>query len=181
MQIWSADHKPPAGFAKDPQYQWLAGSVVKFGPGGGGPAAGKEGKGMGGTRALSEYEGVVQVYPGLGSFSGSRGCCACRSPRFDLDSYGRLYLPNTITFDVRVLDNAGNEISKFGAYGNFDSQWVPEDSKDRKPLVATPEIPLGWPLSAGASEKKIYVGDLYNRRVVRVDKKYAAEHVCEMR
>ena len=79
------------------------------------------------------------------------------------------------------MDNAGNEITRFGHYGNFDSQWVLEDAKDQKPLVATPDIPLGWPLSVCASEKKIYVGDLYNRRVVRVDRKYAAEEVCEVR
>jgi len=109
------------------------------------------------------------------------GGCVCRSPRFDLDAYGRLAIPNTCTFDVRVLDNAGNEICSFGHYGNFDSQWVPEDSKDGKPLLATPEVPLGWPLSAGASEKKIYVGDLYNRRVVRIDKRFAAEETCEVR
>ena len=173
LQIWPADHKPPAGFEKDEVYKWLAGSVVKFGPEGGGPPAGKG--------ALADYEGVKQVYPGLGSFSGSRGCCACRSPRFDLDPYGRLYLPNTITFDTRIVDNAGNEIAKFGAYGNFDSQWVPEGSTDKKPIVATPDVPLGWPLAAGASEKKIYVGDLYNRRVIRVDKKFAAEETCEVK
>jgi hypothetical protein len=54
-------------------------------------------------------------------------------------------------------------------------------AKDGKPIIATPDIPLGWPLSAGASEKRIYVGDLYNRRVVRVDRKFAAEETCEIR
>ena len=52
---------------------------------------------------------------------------------------------------------------------------------DDKLLVATPDIPLAWPLSVGTSEKKIYVGDLYNRRVVRVDKRHVAEEICEVK
>jgi len=175
LNVFPEGYKPPAGFEKE-SAMGMAGSVVKFKPEGGGVPKGKR------LERLADYEGVVQAYPGFASFSGNwGGGCQCRSPRFDLDAYGRLYIPNTCTFDVTVLDNAGNEIARFGHYGNFDSQWVPPDSKDGKPLVDKPDIPLGWPLSAGASEKKIYVGDLYNRRVVRADKKFAAEEVCEVK
>jgi hypothetical protein len=175
LNVFPEGYKPPAGFEKEAALG-MAGSVVKFKPEGGGVPKGKR------LERLADYEGAVQAYPWFGSFSGNwGGGCQCRSPRFDLDPYGRLYIPNTLSFDVRVLDNAGNEIAKFGGYGNFDSQWVPEGSTDKKPLVAVPEVPLGWPLSAGASEKKIYVGDLYNRRVVRVDRKYAAEELCDVK
>lgn len=34
---------------------------------------------------------------------------------------------------------------------------------------------LGWPITAGASDKYIYVGDCLNHRVVRADKTWAAE------
>jgi hypothetical protein len=47
--------------------------------------------------------------------------------------------------------------------------------------VATPEIPLAWPNSAGLTEKHVYVMDVYNRRVVRVDKTFAAEAVCDLK
>jgi sugar lactone lactonase YvrE len=175
LNLFPEGYKPPAGFENEAA-MGMAGSVVKFKPDGGGVPKGKR------QDRLADHEGVVQAYPGYASFSGGwGGGCACRSPRFDLDPYGRLYLPNTVTFRVTVLDNAGNEICQFGHYGNFDSQWAPEDARGRPPSVATPDIPLGWPLSAGASEKKIYVGDLYNRRVVRVDKTYAAEAICPVK
>jgi hypothetical protein len=90
-----------------------------------------------------------------------------------MDLHDRLYIPNTITNRVRVLDSAGNLICEFGAYGNYDSQ-----GPGGKSPVKTPEIPLGWPTGAGASDGHIYVGDMYNRRVVRVDKIWAAEASC---
>jgi hypothetical protein len=116
------------------------------------------------------------MYPGCAPISGWRcdGACACTKPRFDVDAYGRLYIPNAITFKVSVRDNAGNEILCFGKYGNFDC----EGPKSAEPK---PEIPMGWPITVGAGEKCIYVGDCLNHRVVRTDKSWAAEAVCEAR
>jgi hypothetical protein len=97
---------------------------------------------------------------------------------------GRLVMPNAVTNSVTVLDNAGNRIVEFGAYGNFDSQYVnPDTDRGRKerPTVATPAIPLAWPTGVGVSEEHFYVNDTYNRRVVRVDKTCAAEALCEIR
>jgi hypothetical protein len=87
-----------------------------------------------------------------------------------VDDYGRLYIPNALTFSVSIRDNADNEIAKFGGYGNFDCQ----GPKSKEPA---PVIPLGWPVGAGASEKYVYVGDALNHRVVRVDKSYRAEAI----
>ena len=119
------------------------------------------------------------MYPGFAPFSG-RGRCACRGARFDLDRYGRLAIPNAISTSVAILDNAGNLICEFGKYGNFDSQYVPPDSKDGKPLLATPEIPLAWPTCAGFSEKSVYVCDTYNRRVLRADFTWKAEQTVDV-
>ena len=91
-------------------------------------------------------------------------------PRFDVDDFGRLYIPNGITYEVSVRDNAGNEIVRFGGYGNFDCQGPASQEPQ-------PAIPLGWPVTAGASDRFIYVGDCLNHRVVRVDKTFAAEAV----
>ena len=161
------DHKPPKGFEKDEAYRNAIGSILKFGPKGGERSKGDD--------AMLGFSGVQAIYPGCGPISRWRcvGACACTKPRFDVDAYGRPYIPNAITFCVSVRDNAGNEIVRFGHYGNFDAQGP--GSKEPKP-----EVPLGWPVAAGASEKSIYVGDCLNHRVVRVDKAFAAEAVCSI-
>jgi hypothetical protein len=119
---------------------------------------------------VQKVEGAVAQYPGCGPVSrwNAVGACACTKPRFDVDGFGRLYMPNGITFTVSVRDNADNEIVRFGGYGNYDCQGP--DSKEAKPA-----IPLGWPVTAGASDRYIYVGDCLNHRVVRVDKQWSAQ------
>jgi hypothetical protein len=202
---WPKDVPAPEKWAKDVAYMCTTGSVFKFSPEGGAvlapgkgqkledvrPAGAKgmvartgsrEGAGLFGDAFV---EGAVAAYPGFGPFSaphfGSNTCCACRTPRFDLDRYGRLYLPNAMTNSVRVVDNAGNEILEFGRYGNYDSLLVNpnlEAGKAGKPTVAVPDIPLGWPTAAGVTREAIYVCDSYNRRGVRVVPVYAAEETC---
>ena len=122
------------------------------------------------------FSGILAMYPDCAPVSGWRcdGSCACVHLRFDVDDFGRLYLPNVITFSVSVRDNAGNEIARFGRYGNFDSQG-PQSAEPK------PDIPLGWPIAVGASDKFIYVGDCLNHRVVRVDRTWAAETTCEIK
>ena len=105
-------------------------------------------------------------------------------PRFDVDRYGRIYFPNAVTNSVTVLDNAGNAVLEFGAYGNFDSQFVnpnTEAGKAGKVSVAVPEFPLAWPLGAAVTVGGIYVSDLYNRRVLRADLGWKAEETCDVR
>jgi hypothetical protein len=155
--------------------------VVKFGPDGGTvPGAPDQMVGKEAQGALCSYAGLSPFsHPGLAT-----SCCVCRVPRFDVDGYGRLALPNATGNYVTLLDNAGNEILTFGRYGNFDSQYInpnTKDGKENKPTVATPDIPLAWPNSAGMSERHIYVMDVYNHRVVRADKTYAAEAACDMK
>jgi DNA-binding beta-propeller fold protein YncE len=192
-------YKRPAMYAKDRAHAAMVGSVIKFGPEGGGwiktkpkSQAIKEpaGKIPDGVKAVA-FEaghfvvGAKQVFTGIAPYSGTygtgraslgKGWCDCRSARFDLDMYDRLYLPNCIDNSVRVYDNAGNIVIEFGGYANFDSQYVPKGKKT--PAVVTKHIPLGWPIGTGVSEKHIYVCDQLNRCVVRVDVKHAAEAVC---
>ena len=159
--------KPPRGFAKDAAYRNAVGTILKFGPEGGERSKAED--------AVLGFRGVLRAYPGCGPISRWRcvGACACTKPRFDVDGFGRLFIPNAVTFSVSVRDNAGNEIVRFGQYGSFDAQG-PQSTEPR------PEIPLGWPVAVGAGEGHIYVGDCLNHRVVRVDKTYAAEAVCEI-
>ena len=156
--------KPPAGYEKDEAYSVMMGTILKFGPKGGKRNVPLDDGGRGGDPL--GFSGILATYPGCAPISGWRcdGACACVKPRFDVDDFGRLYIPNVVTFTVSVRDNAGNELAQFGHYGNFDCQ----GPKSAEP---NPAIPFGWPMTVGASDRFIYVGDCLNHRIVRVDKK----------
>lgn len=161
------DYPVPAGFEKDEAYRNSVGTIYKFPPTGGAfDSANNKVKGV--TGALAKYVGCGPI-----SQWRAVGSCVCTKPRFDVDDFGRLYIPNGITYSVSMRDNADNEILRFGGYGNYDCQGP--GSKE-----PTPEIPLGWAVTVGASDKHIYVGDCLNHRVVRVDKQYAAEAVVKV-
>jgi hypothetical protein len=180
----------PAAFDKVRSYLLSTGSVVKFRPAGGAVLSLAESKKQAAAHLETNkglaIEGGLTMYPGLAPFSGvyygnGMASCSCRGPRFDLDRYGRLAIPNAISNSVTVLDNAGNVIVEFGKYGNCDSQYVPPDAKDGKPLISTPDIPLGWPVGAGFTEKAVYVSDNYNRRIVRANMTWKAEETCAIK
>ena len=202
LRVLPRDYPLPEAWTKADGYMQMLGSVIKFKPTGGGvypddgrkgtwkngielPIPEKFGEGlpMGGVRTQhgqsltkTYFEGAVKSYPGLAPFSGygrSDGC-VCQTPRFDVDGYGRLYLPNALTCSVSIVDNAGNQILRFGGYGNHDSAGP-------KSAVPAPAIPLAYPVAAQVSFKHIYVADSANRRVVRVDPRYALEAVCDVK
>ena len=160
-------HKPPGGYEKDEAYRRATGSVLKFSPRGGRRlklAPGRkppEGTVMG-------FEGVEAVYPGLAPFSEWRcaGSCVCTKPRFDVDGFGRIIMPNAVTFSVIVTDSAGNRLAEFGHYGNYDAQGP--GSAEPKPA-----IPLGWPTNARVAGDHVYVADVLNHRIARVDLGFA--------
>lgn len=167
-------HKPPPGYEKDVAYRVATGTILKFGPKG---AVATQDINSGGRRKnVLDFKGTLAMYPDCGPISAwnCAGSCACTKPRFDVDRYGRLYIPNAMTFSISVRDNANNEIVRFGNYGNFDSQ----GPKSAEPK---PEIPLGWPVAAGTSERFIYVGDCLNHRVVRVDKTYTLDKTVDVK
>lgn len=154
-------HPVVPGHEKDESFRQTVGTVYKFPPSGGEI----ETK----NYSVVSVTGAIGTYPGCGPVSrwNAVGSCACTKPRFDVDDYGRLYLPNAVTFSVSVRDNADNEIVKFGEYGTLDS-------------AGGPGIPMGWPVTAGASDRFIYVGDALNHRVVRADKKFALEATVDV-
>jgi hypothetical protein len=155
----------------------LMGSIIKFGPKGGtvwskGKKSGPKPAGPGiqlyrGGRPGHFMVGAVKVFGGAAPCT-VFGSCACRSPRFELDEYGRLYVADVVTFRIRVYDAEGNLIRTIGSYGNPDTSG-PES------LVPKPEIGFGWPISACLAGRNLYVSDVVNRRVTRVDLSYAAE------
>jgi DNA-binding beta-propeller fold protein YncE len=98
----------------------------------------------------------------------------CRNCYFDVDPYGRIYVPNGVTCQVYVADNAGNNIAVFGNYGNTDSRGRLTGPGQ---LIAQPAIPLAWPTSVGASEDYIYIADRINARLVRVQMVYTIDNI----
>ncbi|HOX07375.1 MAG TPA: hypothetical protein PK280_13315 [Planctomycetota bacterium] len=166
-------HVAPKGFEKDPAWARCNGTIYKFTEKGG------EFKAIGNSVHSWEAVGAVASYsvpsgPISGSWASTGSVCHCTRPRFDVDPYGRLYIPNGINYKVYLIDNADNPILSFGGYGNWDTQGP--QSKEPKP-----EIPMGWPIFTGASDKYIYVGDGLNHRVVRADKVFAAAETCEVK
>lgn len=91
----------------------------------------------------------------------------CRSPRFGVDGFGRVYYPTSLSNQVSVIDTEGNKILTFGTYGNRDSLGGLEGDK-----IATKDIPLAWPNSVEVSDNYIYVGDIVNARLLQLEKKF---------
>jgi hypothetical protein len=209
------DVKPPAGYEKEPSWTNLVGSVLKFPKEGGQciqmngetPPAGKKGmviRRLWWADCKVFAENATAIYPDMATFSGGLGNgCSCRHPMFAVDGYGRLAIPNAITFRVRLADNAGNEILSFGKYGNMDAvaqslravqAALPEGDPLKKQEItpakpdginallkakplAVSEAAFGWPESVAASDRALYVADIYNHCIVRLDKAYAGEAV----
>ncbi|MFT6277125.1 MAG: hypothetical protein ACJAZ0_003237 [Halioglobus sp.] len=90
-----------------------------------------------------------------------------RSPYFGVDGYGRIYYPSSLLSRVSVVDNMGNPILSFGTWGNRDSMGGLEGD-----IVPTEGIPLAYPSSVDVSDNYIYVSDVVNIRLLRIEKRF---------
>lgn len=136
-------------YANDWAYKTCRGTIVKFPP-----------DIMNGRVEPTGPTGATKAYNiGLAPFSKDRGAggCVCRSPRFDVDPFGRLISPNCVTCEVMVMDNAGNEILRFGEWGNTDFQ-----------TADSTRVPLMWATGTAASDNNIFVADYGGLRMHRV-------------
>ena len=190
----------PAGWGTEPGQlppevaPWYAeqyGSLVKFRPDGGRVVFDENGDyfapNIGGDRGswapnwrsapgVLRADGVDWMWYGLAPIPSRRGTsralggprCNCQTARFDLDAHERLYVPDIFRFGVAVLDRSGNLITRFGQYGNQD------DEGDGS------YIPLGWPHAVAASSDAVFVADMVNHRVVRVNLEATLEASCEL-
>jgi hypothetical protein len=112
-------------------------------------------------------KGALWEYYGISPLPQSANC-ECVLARMDADGFGRLFIPDTCGFAVRVLDGAGNLLNVFGSYGN---------SASRGPGSAVPEpaIPLWGPQKVAVVDGHAAVVDRLNRRIVEVELKYRSE------
>ncbi len=101
------------------------------------------------------------------------GMTSPRQPAsFGVDGYGRICYPTAISQNVTLIDNEGNEILRFGTYGNADSKGGLSGE-----LVPTADIPLAYGHTVDISDDFIYVGDLNNNRVLRVAMRHSREEL----
>jgi len=162
----------PAGFGLDPAFRNI-GSVVKFHKDSVGTFHSVQFGLTGYTKIYKQPYGPFTAVSDAADVLGEASC-TCRSSRFDVDPYGRLYIPNGVTCQIYVADNAGNNISVFGQYGNTDSRGGLTGPGQVNPK---PDFPMAWPSSVGASEDYIYVTDLVNARIMRVQMVYAIDNI----
>jgi hypothetical protein len=157
----------PPGFAADNAFSTRTGSVVKF-------AAGTTGT-VEITNPIS-VTGAAKIYPQpFGPFAGDNSSsCNCRNSYFDVDPYGRLFIPHGSTSQIYIADNAGNPILSIGQYGNTDSRGILPGPGQ---VSTSPAIPIGWPSSVATSEDYICVADAVNARIVRVRMTYALDNI----
>ncbi|MHC4914235.1 MAG: hypothetical protein ACYTGB_01985 [Planctomycetota bacterium] len=168
-------------------YSYIYGSILKFGSKGGKVTAyrrGREKPPEEGVRGVNRHwSGTRQVrvtgelkgfFPGVAPTGSGSGMCACYVPHFDLDGFGRAFVPDVPRFSVRVLDSAGNQLARIGTYGNADS--AGPGSK-----VPQPKIPFGWPAYVAVTDEAVYVSDMLNRRVARLTLHSEVEETCPLR
>jgi NHL repeat len=189
------EQQHPAVFGKkapNAYYNWMYGSVVKFPPQGGKlyyppPRYRKKPEGMvwpppdpdklmlvSKFMAKKAYiEGALWIRPEFAALPGGR-LCGCYTARFTVDGFGRVYIPDPGRCSVLVVDTANNEIMRFGDYAN-------EDSAGPGSRIPEPTIPLAWPHAVTVGMNGLYVGDVINRRIIRVDLKPTAEAGCELK
>ena len=66
-----------------------------------------------------------------------------------------------------------NIILDFWSYGNYDSAGP-------KSSIPKPDIGLAWPVGVGVSDDYVYIADMMNRRIIRADRTYKAEHTSDI-
>jgi hypothetical protein len=115
-------------------------------------------------------EDYLWDYPGVSKITGLDNSCACPHGRFDLDDFGRAFVPQTYLHSVRVLDPNGNNVLRIGRYGNLDCQGP-------KSMFPEPDIGLTYPNLVAASDTAAYIADPGNSRILKAALSYAAEEV----
>ncbi len=190
--IYVLDHLKPVGkpvpdaFAgkvkveRHSRFVYNYGSVIKFGPDGGivkemskgAPAARKlaagelqfttaEGRGDFVSRGAQwAWYGVSMIQPALGR----EGYCMCWHPRFDVDGYARVFVPDQLRCRIVVLDTNGNQITSIGRYGNPDDRG--------------PEVPLADPRTVMVTDGAAYIGDMSNNRIARAELRCRLTRAC---
>jgi len=153
---------PPKGFETDGNFLRSTGRIYKYAP-----------TGSLANLFPAEPAAPAKVYD---VHYGSIGPRFSRTPGFGVDGYGRIYYPTSLMSRVSVIDNEGNGLLRFGAYGNRDSMGGLDGD-----LVPTKDLPVAWPNCVDATDDYIYVSDIVNIRLLRLAKTFVAETSAKIR
>jgi hypothetical protein len=126
-------------------------------------------------------EGAEWFYGGLG-WSGDTAYgsvkCSCGNMRATLDYFNRCFAPEVNHCSVAVLDSNGNLILRVGRYGNVDDglPLIKEGGPARPRPVGGDEVALFYaPYVATHSDRRLFIADPGNERIVSVKLGYHAE------
>jgi hypothetical protein len=125
------------------------------------------------------------------------GGCNCPRQQFSLDAYERSFVPAAHKSAVDVLDANGNVIASIGGYGNADcrgkdspvvdpktGELRPRRKDDPKSLKSPLEkfgVTFCMPTFTAVDDQALFVNDMGNQRIVRVNLDYHAEETVPLR
>ena len=124
-------------------------------------------------------KGAEWIYPGIG-YVHPGAPCQCWNCRFVIDTFGRVFAPETVRNQVAVLDTNGNLVMHIGRYGNVDDG-VPlvEDRRFRtqkRRSVGGDEVALAYAnYVATHTDRRLFIADAGNGRILSVKLGYHAE------
>ena len=90
--------------------------------------------------------------------------------------FGRVFVPDTLRFSVKVLDGSGSQICRIGRYGNLDDGLGTARSKGGDAPIYT-----AWPHAVAVTDRMVYVADMINHRIVAAKLSAAAEETTTLR
>jgi hypothetical protein len=114
---------------------------------------------------------LLWKYPGYGIMPiTDYGRCTCPNGRFDVDIYGRSFIPEHWRHGIVVLDTNGNLIVNACTYGNADSG----QKKGERPTVAF------VPAVGTDHDRHLYIADTGNLRIVQAKLTYAVVETARL-
>jgi hypothetical protein len=110
--------------------------------------------------------------------------CNCWHSRFCIDTYARAIVPEPDLYSVAVLDSDGNLIVRIGRYGNEDDgiALAPNPTIKTPQSIGGDEVPLFYPAYVATdTDRRLFISDVGNARIVSVKLGYHAEEMLPLR